>query len=197
MNPRFRIVRVHGPYPLVHGFIAGFLAGKGLAGRVFYAEKERIEAEIDPEEGLAEKLAEWIGFQKFLSTDVVLEESIHGPVLDALKGTKDLHLEIEASRAVAEASFEVRLRTYSEEEAGTIRKLLREVPEGVRALPGLELEEKRVKGAAGIEAYAPEHEFELEGSGSFAGPVDRIIELRKRLSDNALIHCGPIRLKLE
>jgi hypothetical protein len=198
MERKFRILRIHGPYPLVHGFLSGFLAGRGLAGRVFYCDTEKIEADLGGEEGLAEKLAEWIGFQKYLATGVVLEEALHAPVLEGLKIAREEHsLEVEASRVVREARLEARFRTFSKEEGAEIRGLMEKPPEGVRALAPPEWKEERHKEAAGIEAYAPEHEYALSGSASFAGPVDRIVELRRRFADHPLIHCGPIRLELE
>jgi hypothetical protein len=198
MNGRFRILRIHGPYPLVHGFLSGFLAGRGLAGRVFYCEKEKIEAELGGEEGLAEKLAEWVGFQKYLATGVVVEEELYSPVLEGLKSAREeLGLEVEASRVVREARLEARFRTFSKEEGAEIRRIVENAPEGVRILPRAEIKEERHQEAAGIEAYAPEHDYVLSGSTSFAGPVDRIVELRKLFAKHPLIHSGPIRLEME
>jgi hypothetical protein len=198
MNRRFRVLRIHGPYPIVHGFITGLLKGRGLTGRLFYFDNEKIEADFGGDEGLAERLAEWIGFQKYLSTGVVLEEALHGPVLEGLKSAaEELHLEVEASRAVKEAGFEVRFRTFSEEEGTGIRNLVENPPEGVRIVSEPKLEVERHDEGIGIEAYAPEHSYKLEGSAAYAGPIDRIVEYRRRMKENPLIHCGPIRLELE
>jgi hypothetical protein len=198
MDRRFRAVLVRGPYPLVRGFVSGFLAGSGTPGRVYYCERDKIEADFGGEEGLAEKLAEWIGLQKYMTTTVVVEESLHGPILDALKSAgEELRLEVAASRAVKEAGLEARFQTFSESEGIEIRRAVENPPDGVRILPGFTLREDRREEAAGIEAYAPAHHYELEGSFAYTGPVDRIVEQRKRLADNPLIRCGPVRLALE
>jgi hypothetical protein len=198
MERRFRALLVHGPYPVVHGFLAGFLTGKGIAGTIYYCEKEKIDVDFGVDEGLAERLADWVGLHKYFTTPIVVEESIHGPVLDALKGARaELRLDVEVSRAVREATMEVRVRTFSEEEAVAVRRLVENPPAGVLALPGWRLEEERRETAHGIEAYAPEHEFELAGSGTFAGRVDLVLDYRKKLAENPLIHCGHIRLDLE
>ncbi|MFH1681681.1 MAG: hypothetical protein ABIH26_13695 [Candidatus Eisenbacteria bacterium] len=198
MERRFRAVVIHGPYPLVRGFVTGVLAGKGETGRVFYCERDNIEADLDAEEGLAEKLAEWIGLQKYLVTTVVIEEKVHGPIVEALKRAREeLRLSVEASRAVKEASLEARFRTFSQSEGIEIRRLVENPPGGVKTLPDFTLRESRREEAAGIEAYAPEHDYELEGSFACVGPVDRIVEYRKRLVENPLVQCRPVRLALE
>lgn len=198
MSRRFRVLLAHGPYPLVRGYIAGFLAGRGLSGKVYYCEQEKIEVDLGSDEGLAGKLAEWIGFHRYMATSFAVEEKIHGPLMEALKRPEDdLGITIEISRSVGEARFDVRIETFSSEEGTEIRAVMESPPKGVSASGDFHLDEKHHKGGKGMEAYAPEHEYEMKGKGSFAGPLDKIVEFRRTLAENPLIHCGSIRLELE
>ncbi|MFH1279212.1 MAG: hypothetical protein ABIK65_12635 [Candidatus Eisenbacteria bacterium] len=198
MDRRFRVLLVHGPYPLVRGYIAGYLAGRSLSGKVYYCEKEKIEVDLGEDEGLPEKLAEWIGFRRDQKTSLAVEEGIHGPVMEALKSAPpDLGISVEASRAVAVARFGVRFETYSTEEGAEIRELLENPPKGIVPLGDLRINEKHHKDAKGVEGYAPEHDYELKGKGTFAGSLDKVVEFRRRVLENPLVHCESIKLELE
>lgn len=198
MDRRFRVLLVRGPYPLIRGFIAGLLTGKDLVGKVFYCEKEKIDVDLGDDEGIAEKFAEWVGFHRYLSTAIAIEESVHGAVIEGIKSDKHgLNLTVGSSRAVAAARFHVHFETFSEDAGGEIRELLDIPPSGVVRSDDFQMKETRHKDAAGIEAYAPDHEYQLNGEGDYVGPLDKIVELRRRASVNELIHCGSIQLDYE
>lgn len=198
MDRRFRVLLVHGPYPLVRGYVAGFLAGRGLSGKIYFCEKEKIEVDLGAEEGLAEKLAEWIGFHRDTTTAFAVEEKIHGPLMEALKAPDDaLGVSVEISRSVARSRFDVRFETFSSEEGSEIRSLVEGPPKGVAASDDFRIDEKIRATGKGVEAYAPEHEYELKGKGTFAGPLDEIVEFRRTLAGNPLVRCGAVKLELE
>mgnify|MGYP007027661084 CR=1 FL=1 len=48
--------------------------------------------------------------------------------------------------------------------------------------------------ARGTELYSPAHDYELEGKGTFVGPVAAIIELARRLTDQDFMHPAKISL---
>jgi len=198
MARKFRFLLVHGPHALVRGFVSGFLTGRKVSGLVFYAEEAKLEGEMGEEEGLAEKVVEWIGLHQERMTKVAVEEKLHGPLVEAIrKSAEETGLSVEASRVVKEACFAVKFEAFSAELGSAIRKIFDRPPAGVRARSDFGMEEKRREDAAGPEGYAPEHEYELRGAGTFCGPLEKIVAFQRLAGENALIHCDPIRLDLE
>lgn len=198
MDRKYRALLIRGPYPLVRGFLAGFFAGRGIDGEVFFCEQEKIEVSLEEEEGIAGKLAEWIGFRRDMATSLVVEDAVFESVLEAIDEEKgDLGLAVEASRTVRAASFEIRFETFSDEAGLEIKKLIDFHPKGVRLGDDFKMEEKRREEAAGVEGYAPEHDYELKGAGIVEGDVASIVHFRKMAIDNPLIHCETIKLTLE
>jgi hypothetical protein len=49
----------------------------------------------------------------------------------------------------------------------------------------------------GVEVYAPAHAYEAEADGCVSGPVDLVIEARRRFAGQALVKTERIELELE
>jgi hypothetical protein len=88
---------------------------------------------------------------------------------------------------LAGARFRFFARIFSREHAGRIRRLLTELPEGARAMPGSQWEEREDPDAKGEELYAPVHEYELKGDGGVEGELLAVLDVYRRCRDEELI----------
>ncbi|MBN1826661.1 MAG: hypothetical protein JW958_10365 [Candidatus Eisenbacteria bacterium] len=196
MADAYRVLLVQGPYPLVRGFISGFLTGKGIGGRVHYCEKEKLHVDVG-DEGFTDRLKEWIGLKDFLATPVVIDESLHGPLVEAFHSSRhDLSLSVKVDVPVTGASFRVDFRVYSPEMGAQVKAMVENPPAGLSLDDDFRLEEKKHEDAAGVEAYAPEHAYELHGEGTIHGELEALIAFRDRIRENPLVHCEPIRIEI-
>lgn len=197
MANKYRVLMVQGPYPLVRGFIAGFLTGRGLGGKVFYCEKEKIHFDIGEDDGLADRLKEWIGFHKLMATPLVIEEKIHGPVVEAFHGSRhDIALTVKVDQPIKSASFVVRFTVYNREIGAKVHEVVKNPPEGITLSDDFLIEEIVHKNAKGVEGYAPEHDYELKGEGTIKGDLETVIDFRNRVKVADLVHCDPIELEI-
>ena len=188
MDPVFRELVVKGSHAQVKAFLAGcFLEGLP-ADRLMLHRDEGIA-----EESLAERLVELLGFRPDV-THLVVEESLAGRVREALRqGGGPLGLELVEDRAVAAAAFEFSFRAYTPGHAAEIRRLLADLPPGLR-LQDFHTQEDVHPEDAGTEVYAPAHDYCFTGRGRAAGELAAVIAFRRRLEPQDLIEKQAIRL---
>jgi len=173
---------------IVRAFLHGLTLGAGLDATLFFHFDEGIH-----DEGRVERLAEKFGLRA--SDCHVVVDGNTSALLRKLRKrlAEDAGLEIVSHRKVKSATMAFRYRAFTPRHDQEIRDALDDLPAGVR-LRDFDHATKSDPKSHGMEAYAPSHEFESQGSGVVSGPVDRLIELRRRAADYPLLEVEEIRL---
>jgi hypothetical protein len=185
----FNEVVFQGKPKVVRAFLSGLLMGSGRQATVYYSFLDGVQ-----HEGKAEKLAEIIGMR---SSDChVIVDADTATWLKTLSRTiaAETGLGISANRRIRGASMGVHYHAYAKRYEDEIMTLLKDLPAGVK-LTGFNREVRVDPGARGVEAYAPVHEFESAGKGVITGPVDLVIELKRRLAAFPLLRAADIEIK--
>ena len=176
MNESFFEVTIEGSLELMRGFVAGFLEGRGVAGDVFFGDDYHIDGESPA--GLLLRLTGVRG----KTCTVIVGAGLHDLLAPALeKRRRVVPLKILKVREVIDASFEVSFRTYSREVGTEIKGLLENLPEGVSREAAFKMHEVFDPEGKGVDAYAPLHEYELDGKGWISGPVKSVFGLYHQL----------------
>lgn len=126
---------------------------------------------------------------------LILEKSLLSAFTEALSSGKGpVHLKILSAKPIRSASFDFSLKAFSKDTAEVIKQRVSNLPEGVQVKFSLWREEERPE-AEGIEAYAPEHNYELHALGNMQGPPEKVIELHEKMESNELFELGHIQLE--
>jgi hypothetical protein len=188
-----RLMTIAGSEKECRAFLAGVAAAHGLPWGVWFCEEHGVEGESPVHEVLEHLHLERRETRVIVGPELASHAARAFGVLPEEAG---LHLRLIADQLLREAILPYRFRVFSREVAGTVRRLLGELPAGVRR-EGAHEKERVEPDAAGIEAYAPEPEYVLAGSGSLIGGWSEILATRERLTPVGLIKLEPIRLTLE
>jgi len=187
-RPTHFAVVFQGKPKVVRAFLHGLTLGAGIDATLYFCYTEGIE-----DDGRIERFAERFGLRA--SDCHVIVDARTSDLLKSLR--KDLAaqtgLEIVSHRKVKSASMGFRYKAYTARHDREIRDALRDLPAGTK-LRGFEHESKSDPKARGVEAYAPSHEFEARGEGTITGPVDKLVDLKRRVADYPLIAVDDIKL---
>lgn len=191
MPAAFHELVVEGPRGLAVGYIEGFVRAKAPDATVLYAENEGFDVETLRERirDMLHPGREWCHI--LVPADVVplVQEAI------AAAESNGLELVVRADRAIAKARFKFSFRVYARDVAARIRKFEERLPAGVTYSADTEICEIIDPSAAGVEAYAPAHEYEFRGDGEIHGPVDGVLEVHRMYGDEDHVDLGKIRLE--
>lgn len=186
----FNEVVFRGKPKVVRAFLSGLLLGAGRKAQVYYSFVEGIE-----HEGKAEKLAEMVGVRSG-DCHVVVDAETAGWLKGMARAiAAETGLAITANRRVRSASMELKYHAYAQRYEDEIMAALGDLPAGVK-VTGMKREVRTDPRAKGVEAYSPAHEFEAKASGTLTGPVDALVEVRRRLAGYPLAKVSEISLKL-
>lgn len=189
MNESYFEVTLEGSVELMKGFVAGFLEGRGVAGDVFFGDDYHIDGESPA--GLLLRLT---GIRGKTCT-VIVGAGLHNLLAAALEKRKRVvPLKIMSVREIVDAAFEVAFRTYSREVGTELKGLLENLPEGVGRDTAFKMQEVFVPEGKGVDAYAPLHEYELDGKGRISGSVKGVFELYHRLERFEVAELGDMEL---
>jgi hypothetical protein len=186
----FYEVVMAGSHKMVRGFITGLQLGRQEEKRIYYHFQEGVFHEKFPE-----RLAEAVH---------ILPEDCHlivdSKIRDLLKRfarpmEAELGLRIKSIRYIRSAVLPFRFEAYARRYGVEIMGILNGLPPGVR-LQDFKHKEKVYPRAAGLEAYAATHEYEIKGSGKVVGRVDLVIQARRNLDSHPLIKPAQIKLNL-
>jgi hypothetical protein len=172
------------------GFLAGLMIGSGRKGRIYLCQDEGVAAE-----SLGERLAELVRLHPRDCEFIVDAATSRLLKSKAKQIEQTTGLKLSANRHIRSASLAFRFEAFGRRYGSDIRRLLRRLPAGAR-LEDYAEDEKVSPEAAGIEAYAPAHDYELRGSGRVVGRVDAVIAARRRLLRQPLLRLEPIQLNL-
>jgi len=193
MARSYHEIVVEGPFMLAKGFLVGFLAGTKSEGRYFFHRKAGIRRETLK------------GFLKeFFELDNHVHLCLESALVDKFEEatylyTKITDMKVVSTRIINSASFSFAYEFYNEDLAKKAKEMLSNLPEGVKITDYFPYEEKDIEGA-GIESYAPLHEFTARGKGTVMGDFEGVIDLFlkiKRSDISESIICGEVRLALD
>jgi len=189
MNESYFEVTIEGNLELMKGFVAGFLEGRGVVGDVFFGDDYHIDGENPA--GLLLRLT---GIRGETCT-VIVGTGLHNLLAVALeKRRRVVPLKILKVRQIVHAAFEIAFRTYSREAGAELKALLDGLPEGVGRDADFKLHEVLDPEGKGVDAYAPLHEYELDGKGRISGSVKGVFGLYHRLGRFEVAELGDIEL---
>jgi len=184
----FHAVVFQGKPKVVRAFLHGLTLGAGIDATLLFCYTEGIH-----DDGRIERLAEKFGLRA-ADCQVVVDERT-STLLKSLRKNlaEEAGLEIVSHRKVKSASMAFRYKAYTPRHDEEILAALRDLPAGTK-LRGFKHDKKKDPSARGVEAYSPTHEFEAWGEGSITGPVDRLVQLKRRVADYPLIETDRIEL---
>jgi hypothetical protein len=161
------------------GFIKGFFAGRGETSEIINLEREEIEREslkglfeefIHPGEEILHLLIPESDYKLLKEVLISLNE----------KGLGGLE---KGTRAYEKMSAGFKIEVYNRQAGAEIKELLRELKAGIDVEFKKELKESIREEAEKIELYAPEHSYELRGSGQMTGAIGEILKVTRRLKE--------------
>jgi hypothetical protein len=182
MAEQFYEISLEGPTGRTLGFVQGFLTARGEGGRILDAYREGFDCE-----SLRERIREL--FHPSKQTYHLLVPADLVPTVDeAVKEGKNRGMEIEVMerRLLSGARFSFSFETFSRDHGAMLRALFEAPPQGV-TIDDLQIEETLDPEAKGVEAYAPAHEYQLEGKGTVHGALRAVLALHKRARGQELI----------
>jgi hypothetical protein len=189
MNERYLEIVVEGSVELMKGFVAGFLEGRGVAGDVFFGNDYHVEGENPA--GLLLRLT---GIRGETCT-LIVGAGIHNLLTAALeKRRRMVPLKVLKVREILDAAFDVAFRTYSREVGKELNDLLDHLPDGVSRESAFKMHEVLLPEGKGVDAYAPLHEYELDGKERISGSVKGVFELYHQLGRLEVAELGDMEL---
>jgi hypothetical protein len=103
-------------------------------------------------------------------------------------------LRILAEKPVRGTRFHFRLSIFSPEHGRRARSFFESLPPGVSLGEGTRFEEILHPEHAGVEAYAPVHDYELRAEGVVEGDLEGVLSVYRACRDDELIRQGPAEL---
>jgi hypothetical protein len=187
-KPSFHAVVFQGKPKVVRAFLHGLTLGAEIDATLYFCYTEGIH-----DDSTIERLAEKFGLRA-ADCHVVVDEKT-SDLLKSLRKqlVEETGLEIVSHRKVKSATMAFRYKAYTPRHDEEILEALRKLPAGTK-LRGFKHDRKTDPSARGVEAYSPTHEFEAWGEGALSGPVDKLVELKRRVAEFPLIETDRIEL---
>ena len=187
-----RVLVIAGSREECRGFLAGVAAAKGLAWEARFSDECNVRVE-GSESSILDRL-----FRDRARNCAILSQRFAAEVraaLVAVPAESGIELEIEEDHPVVEARQCYRFHAFSRPLAQEIRDRLAHLPAGVR-IEQREEREAEDRAAKGVEAYAPEHDYTLEGSGTLVGEWPAVLAARESLATIELVHLEPLHIRV-
>ncbi len=192
-TPTFSEVTLKGSPKVVRGFLAGVALGSGECLPYWFHHDEDIIS--DSGASTAHRAAALLHLQtgdvQFVATGplVKLLRKVQREAAD--RGICELNSIVKIKSASCHLSYRAFATRYDEE----IQALLRDLPRGVK-LVDVEREVHTDPSAKGVEAYAPAHDYEAQGSARLQGRFDLVRAKRLQLRDHPLVEVKELVLEL-
>ena len=189
MVEQFYEISLEGPTGKTHGFVQGFLTARGEGGRILDAYHEGFDCE-----SLRQRIRELFKpskhtYHMLVPADLVptVDEAVHEGK------NRGLEMEVLDRRLLSGARFTFSFETFSRDYGAKLRAFFESLPQGV-LIDDLELNETVRPGAKGVEAYAPAHDYQLEGKGTVHGDLRGVLSLHKSARNEELINQGDLEV---
>lgn len=189
-QPAFYEVVFRGKPKVVRAFLHGLVMGAGADATVFFSYTDGIA-----HEGKMEQLAGKVGLRP-TDCHVVVDAGTSALIKSLAKRiTGETGIELVTHRRIRSARLSFAWTAYTTRHDAELEQAVQDLPAGVR-LQGFTHDVDADPSARGVEAYAPTHHFEARAKGTFVGPVDGLVALRRRLQDYSLLQAEDIELVL-
>ncbi len=178
-------VIIRGDTDTVRAYVAGYLRGRGIRrGWTFTGEGFDLSHIRD--------LVKYHGSVVHVTCSTEAKRAIASAVREA----GEFEMEIVEARRIVRATFEFRFRTANRKVAGTIKRMLRRLPEGAR-LTSYQPHEVVDPSAAGTELYTPTHAYEFSGEGRVEGDAFAVRRVWEKLRENEFFDVDDIAIRHE
>lgn len=126
---------------------------------------------------------------------LIVEKALLTALIEAIASSKKpVPIKILSARPVRSASFNFSLKAFSKSVAENIKEIISGLPAGIEVKFSKWREDVRPEGK-GIEAYTPEHDYELHALGHVQGSPAEVIRLYEKMEVNELIELDPVQLE--
>ncbi len=191
MSKKYYEVVIEGHYNLVFGLIEGFILGSEKDWKYWFSGDAGIIKET-----FSEIISEWLSIKTKLH-HIIMEEELWKEFDSTLKKHPDKpkvnRKYIKSAKLIDTSRFEFKFSAYAEKYGEEIKLLIKSLPDNI-ILHNYNPQETINEDAKGVEMYAPEHKYVLEGSGTLEGNIEDIIQVRNKFNDNPLIETDYIKL---
>jgi len=187
-NASFAEVVFEGKPKVVRSFLHGLMLGSGLKSKIYFSWDEGID-----HGGKAPRFAEKFGLP---GTDVhvIVDSATNALLKKHIKLIGPDHgLRIVSQRRIRSAKMEMKFVAYAPKYDQEIMDFLKKLPAGVK-MRGFNHEIRKDSDAKGVEAYSAVHHFEAHGEGTITGPVDVLVDYKRRSQAHPLIEVGEIKI---
>ncbi|MFN2371808.1 MAG: hypothetical protein ABR506_11745 [Candidatus Krumholzibacteriia bacterium] len=189
-QPAFYEVVFRGKPKVVRAFVHGLVMGADADATVFFSYTDGIA-----HEGKLEQLAGKVGLRP-TGCHVVVDAGTSALIKAlARRITEQTGLELGSHRRIRSAKLAFAWTAYTTRHDAELEKAIQDLPTGVR-LQGFTHDVNADPSARGVEAYAATHHFEARAKGTFVGPVDSLVALRRRLQEFSLLQTEDVELVL-
>lgn len=192
MTASFVELVIDGPSGWDLGFVRGFLHGRGLAGKIYNAEKEGFDCE-----SIRENIRELLKGTD--TAHLLVPEELVDTVKEAMEasGKAGYPMTLRHERKIEGAGFSFSFETYSREFGDKIRNIFDQKRLGSEVKVDCIFEEKTDPDAEGVELYAPTHHYELTGHGDAKGSIPAVVDLYRKCRNEDLIKTPKAELLAE
>lgn len=176
---------VKGNEDKIFAYLNGYLTSKKIKKGVIFCD----ECPFDIHE-----LRELIRYHGEVA-HIVCRAGLRQTVLSALRSAPAAYsFEIKKDRKISKAAFEFKFETFSKKVASGLKRTFTQMPKGLELLE-YEPEERIDPDAAGIERYAPAHDYRFAGKGKITGNVETLLDFHRQLSQSEFIKLEKIELE--
>ncbi len=175
---------IKGTPEVIVAYLDGYLRGKGVRGGYLFTEDLPFQSHT---------IKEFLKYRGDV-VHVICRGSLRPVIRAAIRqGSEEHDFEFVDSRSLKSANFGFKFKTANKQVAGTIKRLLRRLPAGVKIVDFKPCETQN-PGAKGAEGYAPLHHYSYCGEGIVRGNIESVLKLYYRFSANDFLRCEEIDL---
>lgn len=191
MSKQFSEIVIEGGFMLAKGFLLGFLSQQEGDTKYFFHRKSGIRRET-----FRELLKEF--FELDNHVHVCLQQDLVEKFEKATKLYADVTgNKIKSVKPIKGASFSFSYEFFNEDLAAEAKSILENLPAGVKLVDYVPYEEVDTEGA-GVEAYAPLHEFTSGARGKLTGEFEEVMDVFLKIKKSDLaqsIMCSEVSLE--
>jgi len=178
MASHFEII-IKGKEKELRPYIDGYMRGQGVRDGYFFSKDQPID--LRP-------IREFIKYHGDVLHLICLSD-LRPTIRTAIKqAPAEYEFEIVKFRKITRGYFHFSFYTAHRRSAGVIKRMLSDLPPGVKLVDFSPKEIVR-PGAKGAELYTPVHDYIYRGKGVVEGDAEGVYEMHQRLSANEFFNC--------
>ena len=196
MSEKFYKVAIDSPYPVIKGFVQGFIQGRGHAFDYYFLKRGG-----DKRGALSDAFKDYLSLH--CHSLLCLPESVLEAFERAIQGAMDtLGAHIESIERIESASFRFSFHLYSETYANCCKDVLKKLPAGVkleRYAPVESVHDGITQMHDTIYEFAPIASYTYEGGGLLTGDFAGILQMYRKIKTCPIsgdVMCGDLRVEV-